>query len=76
MEEDSSLPDACLSRYNRDGQGWLAGLRVIFLSLIVLTDRAVLNETITAKVGESCMIIPSNTRFVTHVLNFWSILNL
>ena len=70
VKEDSALSDA---RLPDCGQVWLAGFRparhrepvlaqarragVTFLSLIVLIDEEVLNETIIAKVSESCMII-------------------
>ena len=50
----SALPDARLAYC---GQGWHAGFRVAFLSLILLIGWEVLNETITASVGESGMII-------------------
>jgi len=43
-----------------------SGLRVIFLSLILLIGWEVLNETTTASVGESGMIIHIIKRYVSY----------
>jgi len=63
VEKGSALPDA---RLPYCGQGWLAGFRLTFLSLILFIGWGVLNEITTASLGESGMIIHIIKRYVSY----------